>query len=252
LAQLPSIDTYIQAFSGFASLNGAPGSSGESLRAIGFMDLFTSAVAVPAILAAVLARETRGRGEYISVSMLEAAMTLQLTRLAEYLATGKSPPPQGSGVASAVPDQAFRVLDGYLALSAHTPQEWEGLCRALGQMELHDDPRFRSVADRIANRATLIERFEALLRGYPSGWWLKVFGEAGVPCGRFYTYNDLCQHVQVLENQLMVELDTPRWGRIRVGGLPWSFSRTPGILRPEPIPGGDTEAVLADLVRTAP
>ena len=252
LAQLPSIDTYIQAFSGFASLNGAPGSSGESLRAIGFMDLFTSAVAVPAILAAVLARETRGRGEYISVSMLEAAMTLQLTRLAEYLATGKNPPPQGSGVASAVPDQAFRVLDGYLALSAHTPQEWEGLCRALGQMELRDDPRFRSVADRIANRATLIERLEALLRGYPSGWWLKVFGEAGVPCGRFYTYNDLCQHVQVLENRLMVELDTPHWGRIRVGGLPWSFSRTPGILRPGPIPGGDTEAVLADLVRTAP
>ncbi len=42
LAPLPSIDTYIQAFSGFASLNGAPGSRGESLRNIGFIDLSTS------------------------------------------------------------------------------------------------------------------------------------------------------------------------------------------------------------------
>jgi crotonobetainyl-CoA:carnitine CoA-transferase CaiB-like acyl-CoA transferase len=249
LAQLPSIDTYIQAFSGFASLNGPPGSAGESLRAIGFMDLFTSAVAVPAILAALLARESRGRGEYISVSMLEAAMTLQLTRLAEYLATGKSPPPQGSGVAYAVPDQAFQVLDGYLALSAHTPQEWERLCRALGQMALRDDPRFRSVANRIANRAALAERLAAILRAYPSGWWLKVLGEAGVPCGRFYRYDELCQHVHVLKNQLMVELDTPDWGRIRVGGLPWSFSRTPGVIRPGPTPGRDTETILADLVR---
>lgn len=250
LAQLPSIDTYIQAFSGFASLNGPPGSSGESLRAIGFMDLFTSAVAVPAILGALVARERRGRGEYLSISMLEAAMTLQLTRIAEYLATGKSPPPQGSGVAYAVPDQAFRVLDGYLALSAHTPQDWERLCRALGQMALGDDPRFRSVADRITNRAALVERLSAILRVYPSGWWLKVFGEAGVPCGRFYRYDDLCQHVHVLENQLMVELDTPNWGRIRVGGLPWSFSCTPGVIRQGPTPGGDTEAVLEDLVRT--
>jgi crotonobetainyl-CoA:carnitine CoA-transferase CaiB-like acyl-CoA transferase len=249
LAQFPSIDTYIQAFSGFASLNGPPGSSGESLRAIGFMDLFTSAVAVPAILAALLARERHGRGEYISISMLEAAMTLQLTRIAEYLATGKSPQPQGSGTTSAVPDQAFRVLDGYLALSARTQQEWERLCRALGQIALRDDPRFRSVADRIANRAALVERLTDIFRAYPSGWWLKVLGEAGVPCGRFYSYNELCQHMHMLENQLMVELDTSNWGRVRVAGLPWSFSYTPGVLGPGPTPGGDTEAVFAELVR---
>ena len=74
LALLPSVDPYIQAFSGFASLNGSPGSRGESLRNIGFIDLNTSALTVPAILAALVARERTGMGQHIVASMLEAAV----------------------------------------------------------------------------------------------------------------------------------------------------------------------------------
>jgi crotonobetainyl-CoA:carnitine CoA-transferase CaiB-like acyl-CoA transferase len=184
--------------------------------------------------------------------MLEAAATLQLTRIAEYLATGHSPAPHGSGVPYSVPDQAFPVLDGYLALSARTQAEWERLCRAIGHLEWLDDPRFRTLADRVANRQVLIPCLTAVLSPYPSAWWLKVLGEAGVPCGRFHRYDELCQHAQVLDNRLMVELDSPHWGRIRVGGVPWSFSRTPAVLHPGPVPGEHTAAVLKDLSGNSP
>ena len=118
------MDPYIQAFSGFASLNGSPGSQGESLRNIGFIDLNTSALTVPAILAALVAREQTGTGQYIVASMLEAAVTLQMSRIAEFFATGRSPLACGSGMPYSVPDQAFRVRDGYLAVSARTQAEW--------------------------------------------------------------------------------------------------------------------------------
>jgi len=248
LAKLPSIDTYIQAFSGFASLNGAPGSRGESLRNIGFIDLSTSAITVPAILAALIYREHIGRGQLIVASMLEAASTLQTSRIAEYLATGECAPPHGSGMPYSMPDQAFAVRDGYLAVSARTQTEWEALCRALERQDLLHDPRYQTLADRLTHRKALVAQLADTLRVYPSAWWIKRLTQAGVPCGGFHAYNDMSQHAQVQSNGLMTELPTSHWGTLRVAGLPWMFSLTPGVQHPGPLPGGDTVEVLAELL----
>jgi len=248
LALLPSVDPYIQAFSGFASLNGSPGSRGESLRNIGFIDLNTSALTVPAILAALIARESTGMGQHIVASMLEAAVALQMSRIAEFFATGHSPVPSGSGVPYSVPDQAFRVRDGYLAVSVRTQAEWERLCRALGQEALLDDPRYRTLSARLAHRRALMAHLEQVFHTYPAAWWIKVLTQADVPCGRFHTYDEMCLHPQVRMNSLMAELPTPHWGTVRVAGLPWSFSLTPGVLRSGPLPGSDTAEVLAEVL----
>ncbi len=249
LALLPSIDTYIQAFSGFASLNGSAGSRGESLRNIGFIDLSTSAMTVPAILAALLQREQAGQGQHIVASMLEAATALQSSRIAEYFATGQCAPPYGSGVPYAVPDQAFRVRDGYLAVSTRTQDEWERLCAALGRADLLAHSDYDTLANRIAHRQELIAQLDETFCVYPAAWWIKRLTHAGVPCGRFHAYDEMCQHPQVHLNGLMAELPTLPWGTIRVAGLPWSFSLTPGVLRPGPMPGSDTASVLAELLR---
>jgi crotonobetainyl-CoA:carnitine CoA-transferase CaiB-like acyl-CoA transferase len=250
LVLLPSVDPYIQAFSGFASLNGSPGSQGESLRNIGFIDLNTSALTVPAILAALVAREQTGAGQHIVASMLEAAVALQMSRVAEFFATGQSPVPCGSGMPYSVPDQAFRVRDGYLAVSARTQAEWERLCRALGQDALLGDPRYRTLANRLAHRRELIASLASVLQTYPSAWWMQVLRHADVPCGRFHIYDEMCLHPQVRINGLMAEVPTPHWGTVRVAGLPWSFSLTPGVLRSGPLRGSDTAEVLADTIKS--
>lgn len=247
LARLPSIDTYIQAFSGFASLNGRRGEAPESLRNIGFIDLSTAALAVPAILAALVNREGSGRGEYIEATMLEAAATLQTTRIAEYLVTETCPRPCGSGVPYSVPDQAFRARDGYLAVSARTQAEWERLCRAIAREDLMDDPRYKTVAARIRERESLVSELQEVFGRYPRAWWINRLKTARVPCGRFHAYDEMCEHPQVLSNKLMTDLETDTWGTIRVAGLPWMFSGTPGVQRPGPVPGRDTEVVLAEV-----
>jgi crotonobetainyl-CoA:carnitine CoA-transferase CaiB-like acyl-CoA transferase len=250
LALLPSVDPYIQAFSGFASLNGSPGSQGESLRNIGFIDLNTAALTVPAILAALVARQHTGTGQYIVASMLEAAVALQMSRVAEFFATERSPVPCGSGMPYSVPDQAFGVRDGYLAVSARTQAEWERLCRALGQDVLLDDPRYRTLADRLAHRRELIASLASVFQTYPSAWWIQVLRHADVPCGRFHAYDEMCLHPQIRLNGLMAEVPTPHWGTVRVAGLPWSFSLTPGVLRSGPLRGSDTAEVLADITES--
>ena len=52
----------------------------------------------------------------------------------------RCPPPCGSGMPYAVPDQAFLTRDGYLAISARTQAEWARLCSAIGREDLVDDP----------------------------------------------------------------------------------------------------------------
>jgi crotonobetainyl-CoA:carnitine CoA-transferase CaiB-like acyl-CoA transferase len=248
LALLPSVDSYMQAFSGFASLNGSPGSHGESLRNIGFIDLNTSAMTIPAILAALIQRDHTGQGQYIIVSMLEAAAALQSSRIAEFLATGRCAPPHGSGMPYAVPDQAFQTRDGYVAVSTRTQAEWERLCLALGRSDLGQNPAYSTLSDRLAHREALIADLTETFRLYPTAWWLQQLTQAQVPCGRFQTYDEMCQHPQVRLNGLMTELPTSHWGTIRVAGLPWSFSLTPGVQYAGPMPGSDTAAVLSELL----
>ena len=180
--------------------------------------------------------------------MLEAATALQTSRIAEYLATGRASTPFGSGVSYAVPDQAFRVRDGYLAISARTQAEWERLCQALQRDDLRQHPDYATLASRIAHRDALIDTLTETLEVYPAAWWIQQLTAVGVPCGRFHTYDDMSQHPQVRLNRLMTELPTPHWGTIHVAGLPWTFSHTPGVQRHGPLPGCDTAQVLAELL----
>lgn len=104
-------DYIMQAFSGFARLNGPPETAVEQFRFTGFLDLTTSIVATEAILAALLDRERTGQGQHVDVSMFEAAMEMQFTRFAEFLIAGQQAVPRGSESTLLAPDRAFRALD---------------------------------------------------------------------------------------------------------------------------------------------
>ncbi len=91
LARAGCADPIMQAFSGFACANGAPGDDVEAFRFTGFIDLATSSIAAEAVLAALYQREQTGLGQKVEVSMLEAALEIQFTRYAELLGAGLVP-----------------------------------------------------------------------------------------------------------------------------------------------------------------
>ena len=91
MAHFGAIDPEIQAMCGWCSIMGQEGGRGEMFRHLGHIDLTTSTYITQAVLQALLARERTGKGQKIEVEMLRAAMAIQTTRLAEYLATGRAP-----------------------------------------------------------------------------------------------------------------------------------------------------------------
>lgn len=137
----------------------------------------------------------------------------------------------------------MRVRDGSLAVSARTQAEWERLCRARGQEALLADPRYRTLTDRLAHHSTLVEHLARLFHTHPASWWMQVLTPAGVPCGRFHAYDEMCLRPQVRISSLMAEVPTPHWGTGHAAGLPWSYSLTPGVLRSSPLLGSAIEDV---------
>jgi len=228
-----SADGYARSFTGFDSFNGPPGETSEKFRNHGHIDHTSSTFIVQAILGGLMARERYGVGQKVETSMMQATMTYQTSRIAEYFATGDTPKPMGSATANLVPHQAFKTNDGFIAVGVNTQQEWERLCEALGMPGLAQDLRFIDNASRVINRESLVALLEREFAGRTTQEWLALLERRGVPCGPFLTFNDLWNSPQVQANEMLAEVEHP-WGKVKVGGTPWKFSKTPSVILPAP------------------
>jgi CoA:oxalate CoA-transferase len=243
------IDPTVQAFCGWCGITGPAHGRGEMFRHLAHLDITTATTITQAVLQALIARERTGRGQFIEIEMLTAAMALQTTRLAEYFTTGEQPQPSGSAAATTVPHQAFKCEDNrYIAIGVERDEQWAGFCRALKLDELISDPRFATNPQRVKHHAELIPILEERFKTKPAAWWTIRLNKESVPNGPFLRFEELQHHPQVLANGHLVELDTPHWGRMHVDGLPWKFERTPaGPIRAGGKPGEHTAEVLAEL-----
>jgi crotonobetainyl-CoA:carnitine CoA-transferase CaiB-like acyl-CoA transferase len=142
-----------------------------------------------------------------------------------------------------VPHQAFATQTHWIAVAVHTAEEWHALCTALALPQLIDEPRFIHNAARVEHRQELIPILQDRFCRKPALWWVRLLGRWRVPCGLFMGYPTLRHHQQVVANDLIAEIDTPR-GRLHVGGIPWRFSTTPCTLQPPTEPGQYTQAYI--------
>ena len=248
MAKEAGVDPTVQAFSGWCSVTGQPGSQGEMFRHFAHLDINTSSMIVEAVLQALLAREKTGRGQNIEIEMVSAALSLQTSRLAEYFATRQQPQPMGSAVTTTVPHQAFMCEDQqYIAVGVVSQDQWPRFCRAIKAEELTGDPRFATNPKRVAHRHELIPILEERFRTKPVAWWVIRLTKEGVPNSRIQDFEALRYHPQVLDNEHLVDLDTPHWGTLSVDGVPWKFSHSPaGPLRPGGLKGEHTRDVLRE------
>jgi crotonobetainyl-CoA:carnitine CoA-transferase CaiB-like acyl-CoA transferase len=252
MASEAGVDPLLQAFCGWSSITGPPGSSGEMFRHFAHLDLTTSSMIVEAVLAALFARARTGRGQHIEVEMLAAALSLQTSRLAEFFANapGQPPPALGSASTTTVPHQAFRCQDErWLAVGVVTDEQWAQFCRAVGLTELADDGRFCENRGRVEHRDELVPMLEAHLETKPLAWWAHRLRRERVPHARLADFDELRHHPQVLANGYISDLDTAHFGRIAVESPPWRYASTPAApVTAGGLAGEHTESVLRELL----
>lgn len=246
LARKPSADSYQQAMSGLATITGAPGSTGELLRYSLHIDVSCALVVCGAVLVGLLAREITGKGQKIETSQFAGALTIQITRIAEYFAAGISPKPMRSANPNIVPSQSFRTYDGkYINVSIPREEYWPKLCRALGLDALEKDPRFISNADRVKNRDKLVTILQEVFLKEPARWWLILLRRHGVPCGPINTYDDIVKDPHIRESQTLMVINTP-WGKVMHNRFPVKFSKASTVIKPTVVPDSSREEILKE------
>jgi crotonobetainyl-CoA:carnitine CoA-transferase CaiB-like acyl-CoA transferase len=252
MADVGGVDLLAQAFSGVAGITGPPGGDAELYRQLGNLDYSTSSYIVAAVLEALYARARSGRGAEISLSLLEAAVSVQATRLVELLLAGAAAPRLGSSTTTNAPDGAFRTADSkFLTVSVVSDAQWQRLCVALERPDLGERSDLATNAGRVQLRGELERTLAPVFGGAHSVWWSLQLARNRVPHAIASDFAALRDHAQVRANGYLVEVPT-RWGNVLTGAPPWTFSDARVELFAAPLPGEDTESVFQGLAEDEP
>jgi CoA:oxalate CoA-transferase len=143
------------------------------------------------------------------------------------------------------PYGVYHTKDKDLAVNAHSNDWWGRLCRAPAFAHLGTDPRLATPAGRLEHRAELTQAMQVILLTKTREEWLEYLGQYDVLCAPVYDYQELFADPQVHHNQMVVEQEHPKAGRVKVIGIPVKFSETPGEVGPAaPLLGEHTEEIL--------
>jgi crotonobetainyl-CoA:carnitine CoA-transferase CaiB-like acyl-CoA transferase len=183
----PGYEPMVQAFAGLFSVNGYPDRPGARIGT-SVLDLGSAVWAALGCIAGLLERQRTGKGCTVDASLYETALGLLTVHFARYQASGQLPERHPSGSLAVVIFQALDTADGQVIVAAANDRLFAKFARALGHPEWASDARYRTNADRHANKATLIALVEEIMRRETSEAWVARLEEAGVPCAAI---NDL-------------------------------------------------------------
>jgi crotonobetainyl-CoA:carnitine CoA-transferase CaiB-like acyl-CoA transferase len=185
----PGYEPIVQAFAGLFSINGYPDRPGVRIGT-SVLDLGSATWAALGCIAGLLERERTGKGCTVDASLYETALGLLTVHFARYQVSGELPERQTSGSLAVVIFQAFDTADGQVIVAAANDRLFAKLAVEVGRPEWVDDARYRTNADRHANRATLIPEVAGIMRRETSATWAARLEKAGVPCSAI---NDMAQ-----------------------------------------------------------
>jgi crotonobetainyl-CoA:carnitine CoA-transferase CaiB-like acyl-CoA transferase len=199
------------------------------------------------VSSALYERERSGEGQFVGVSLLRSALTMQSARMiwAQGEALDIWRDMRSGGITGLHPTR-----EGYLYLSANTHRFWKALCAKTGLDELAEDPRYNTVRKRAEHAAEIVPKLRAVLLTRSALEWEELLGDQ-VPCAAARRIEEMFDHPQVLAEDMVATIPHPVLGSYRGVSRPIKFGRTPG---PEPFAaptlGQDSEAVIAAVKRS--
>lgn len=244
-AALPGYDFVVQAVGGLMSITGQP--DGDPTKVgVALVDVLTGKDAVIGILAGLAGRERTGRGTRVEVTLLTSLLAGLVNQAQAYLGAGVVPGRMGNRHPSITPYETLHCREGLLAVGCGNDAQFGRLTVALGVPALAADERFARNADRVRNRAELVDALETALAADTADGWQARLADVGVPAGQVGTVAEAVALAERLDLAPTVTL--PDGGRqvrhpVRYDG--WTTTRP----TPPPALGADGDVVRAWLAR---
>ncbi|HVC53436.1 MAG TPA: CoA transferase [Stellaceae bacterium] len=243
LADKGGFDQVLQCLSGIAVFQGKGKGDGEPQLVLGsVLDYFTSALLAYGVAAALYHREKTGKGQYMSLSLLRSALTIQAGRFVWADSEGRDAVrDSGAGGLTGI----HPTKSGPLYVSVHSNHFFAAFCELIGLPGLAADPRYASMTKRAEHAAELVPQVRAALEAKTALEWEALFGER-VPCAAVRPIEEMFDHPQVLAEGLVTHIDHPVVGGYRTMTKPVAFADTPGPApTAAPLHGQHSAEVLA-------
>ena len=241
-----AFDGKLQAMSGIMSITGEP--AGGPMRAgFAICDTIGGMTAALAVSSALYQRTHTGRGQFVDVAMLDAALAFIPGPVSEYTVAGIEQRQIGNGSVSRKPTASrFRAGQGFIVLAVLTEKQFAGLMRTIGRADALDDPRFKDWAARTDNEPALRQVIEgALATDDPKTWEAKLTA-ADVPCACIWKIDEIVEHPQ-LEHRDVLQMVDSRFGPMKLVGSGFRLAHgSPSIDRAPPILGEHTDEILGE------
>ena len=222
LKELPAYDMVVQGMGGLMSVTGQPNSEPTRVgTSIG--DITAGLFTAIGINAALYDRQKTGKGMYIDVAMLDCQIAILENAIARYLSKGEIPKPMGSRHPSISPFEAFKTKDSYIIIAAGNDKLFEGMCKVF-DLELYNDQKFKTNADRNKNIEELKKILEDKLKDKTTAEWCEVLEAKRIPCGPINNIKEAVESPQTKARNMIVSAMHNKIGEFKMAGNPIKMS----------------------------
>ena len=245
----PGFGTLAEAMSGFAALNGEPGSP-PLLPPLALADGVTGLATAFSVLTALHARERTGRGQIVDASLIEPLMTLLGPQIAAWDLLGELQPRTGNLSSHNAPRNVYATADGgWVAVSSSATSIAERVLRLVGRDDLAEQPWFATGAGRVAHVDEIDAAVAAWIGERTRDEVLAAFESADAAAAPVYDASDIVADPHFLATGTIasVEDEQPRNGQDAGHGQRGSPTRRAGSSSTGGAHGADTDAVLGEL-----
>jgi crotonobetainyl-CoA:carnitine CoA-transferase CaiB-like acyl-CoA transferase len=244
-AERGGLDQIAQGMGGLMSVTGPPG-TGPWRAGIAISDTASGTFLTQGVLAALIARERMGRGQWIHTSLLESMINFMDFQACRWLTDGVVPPQQGNDHPTFFPMGTYRCADGYVNIAGL--KSLEAFVEAIGASSLLADERFATDAARKANRDAFNAACEERLTAVTVADCVERLNAIDIPAGPVYALDEVFADPQVQLLDVHEERDGPAGTPVSLLRYPVTLTETPASIRSgPPRSGGDTRAVLREL-----
>ncbi|QYN18344.1 CaiB/BaiF CoA-transferase family protein [Amycolatopsis sp. DSM 110486] len=244
----PGFGTLAEAMSGFAATTGEPDGP-PTLPPFGLADGVASLATAYAIMVALSARATSGRGQVVDTAIIEPILAMLGPQITRWDQLQTVQPRTGNRSINNAPRNTYRTADGqWVAVSTSAQSVAERVVRLVGRPDLADQPWFARGADRAQHADELDDAVGGWIAQRSRAEVVAAFEEAQAAVAPIYDAADIVADPQFRALGTIHEIDDPELGPMLMQGPLFRLSDNDGVIgftgRPH---GADTDTVLKEL-----
>jgi crotonobetainyl-CoA:carnitine CoA-transferase CaiB-like acyl-CoA transferase len=244
----PGYDPIGQAMSGFMSItgfeDGPPMKSGGALA-----DNLSGWQGAIGALASLYYRAKTGKGQHVESSLVDAMLGVSDWGIMMAANLGQLWMRKGNAYGPVGLDPVVKCKDDYICLLVALDAHWARMCKITGREDLIEDPRTKTILTRAENADLVNGSICDWAKDKTVAEAIKILEEADLAVAPVLNFDQIVKDKHLKERDMVVEVDHPLAGKLKMQGVPTKYSLTPAHVKgPAPMLGQHNEEIYVSML----